>query len=425
MDTILKKSTLKILYGKDSDYLKYQAKRYQNLLSYYVEHFELKDSVYIFSSPGRIEIGGNHTDHNHGKVLAASVNIDSIAAVSKNTVNTVIFHSKNFHNPFQVSLEKLEKRKNEQKTTSALIRGIAARFNKLGYNTGGFNACMFSDIKIGSGLSSSASVEVLIASIFNKLFNNSCISPEKIAQIAQFAENYYFNKPCGLMDQLTCSCGGILAINFKDPESPEIKKINFNFSKSHYSILVVDTGSNHADLTDDYSSIPLEMKNAAHQFDKNTMGDISEKQFINALPQIRKKIGDRAILRAIHFIQENKRVDRQIIALENNNFTEFLKLISESGNSSFKYLQNCYSNKNIIKQSIPLALALTENFIKKTGSGSCRVHGGGFAGTIEVFLPDAHIQPYKKIIEPVFGKNSVMKLQIRTAPDIFVKKIDL
>ncbi len=394
--------------------INYQKERYKRLISLFKKHFPENKEILFFSTPGRIEIGGNHTDHNNGKVLAGAVNLDSIAAVSKNNTNKVILYSEGFKNSFQVDLNKLDKNKDEEGSTASLIRGIAYKLKNSGYTIGGFNGYMTSNVMVGSGLSSSASVEVLIGIIFNTLFNKNNISSQEITLICQYAENNYFNKPCGLMDQTTCSLGGIITIDFKDPQKPVVKKINFDFNSTGYSVLIVNTGGSHADLTHDYASVRLEMKKTAQQFGAEVMRDISLENLLTNLPMIRNQLGDRPLLRALHFIQENKRVTAEVNALENNNFSRFLKLVSESGNSSFKFLQNCYSPKDFNNQSIPLALALTETFIKKNGSGACRVHGGGFAGTIQVFLPNNQVKAYKQFISPVFGENAILDLQIRS-----------
>ncbi|MCP5062660.1 MAG: galactokinase [Ignavibacteriae bacterium] len=295
-----------------------------------------------------------------------------------------------------------------------MIRGIAAGFIKHGYKIGGFNGVLTSDVKLGSGLSSSASIEVAIGSVFNQLYNNNQIPPSMIAKIGQFAENKYFEKPCGLMDQMACAVGGIVSIDFKDSENPIVKKINYDFESQGYKLLIVDTGENHDDLTDDYASIPEEMKSVAKILDSEICREIDIETLQKNTKVLRSKVGDRAILRAIHFINENKRVTKLANSLSNNNFIEFLDLINESGNSSFKWLQNIYSTTNVKEQSVSLSLALTEQFIEEKNAGACRVHGGGFAGTIQVFLPEKYVEEYKNYIEPVLGKDKVLVLSIRS-----------
>ncbi len=399
------------LYGNDF-HNGYQKNRYRKLLNDFEKIFG-EQQVRYFSSPGRTEISGNHTDHNHGKVIAASVNLDSIAVVSRNDTNEVIFYSEQFEEPFKVDLNLLNPIEKEKSTSASLVRGIASGLIKRDYKIGGLNIFLSSDVLIGSGLSSSASIEVLIGTIFNYFFNDGAIQSNEIAVISQYAENVYFGKPCGLMDQIACVTGGIVAIDFNDPKKPLVEKINFDFSSTGFSLLVVDTGGNHADLTDDYSSITNEMKQIANYFNKDYCRDLDLDNLLKTLKDTRTKISDRAILRAIHFIEENKRVDKQIKALKENNFEQFLKLVTESGNSSFKYLQNIYSQKNPNNQSLSLALALSDIFIQKQGKGASRVHGGGFAGTIQVFLPNNLVDEYRQFMSGAFDKDAVRVLSIR------------
>ncbi len=410
---------LTILYGNDPLIIKSQQDRYQHLLNTFSTKFS-DGEIQLFSTPGRTEIGGNHTDHNHGRVLAASVNLDSIAAASKSDDDTVTVHSQGYDDPFCVQLDDLTPRKEEQETTTALIRGMAARLKELGYRIGGINACIQSNVLVGSGLSSSASIEVLIGTLFNTLFNEGTISAEDIAQIGQYAENTYFNKPCGLMDQMTCAVGGIITIDFKNPSDPMVRKVNFDFSTQDYKLLVVDTGGNHADLTEDYASVPREMKAVAQELGAGVLRDIPADQLMPQIPWLREKVGDRALLRTLHFFHDNQRVLEQVESLEQGDFNRFLSLVQDSGNSSFKWLQNCYTTKNPVEQGLSLALALTEDYIHKHGEGACRVHGGGFAGTIQVFLPAGKLESYIRMIEEIFGKGSVLVLTIRPIGSIHI-----
>jgi len=412
MNQIPDSTLLQTLYNTKE--IPFQKKRYEKLISFYRDRFSEKDRLKFFSAPGRIEIGGNHTDHNNGKVLAGAINLDSVAAVRKNNTDKIIFYSEGFKQPFRIDLNQLDKKKKEEGTTTALIRGIACKLKDDGHRIGGFEGVMTSNVMVGSGLSSSASVEVLIGIIFNNFFNKNNISAQEIAVIGQWSENNYFNKPCGLMDQTACSLGGIITIDFKNLQNPKIEKINFDFNATGYSVLIVNTGGSHADLTEDYASVRGEMNKTAQQLGGEVMRDISLKNLLDNLPRLRKQLGDRPLLRALHFLLENQRVVDEVNALKNNDFSRFLKLIFESGNSSFKYLQNCYTPNDVNNQSIPLALALTELFINKTGSGACRVHGGGFAGTIQVFLPKKQIESYKQFISPVFGEEAIIDLQIRS-----------
>lgn len=403
----------------DKVVLHQKATRFQRLVDQFQQRFDEKN-WHCFSTPGRTEIGGNHTDHNHGRVLAGSVNLDSIAVAADSDSKIVTIHSEGYAAPFVVNLEQLEKIPAEKETTSALIRGIAARFRQLGLSTGGFHACITSDVLPGSGLSSSASIEVLIGTIFNYLFNDGKISPQEIAMIGQYAENEYFGKPCGLMDQTTCAVGGIIAIDFENPNKPVVKKVNFDFSLQNYNLLVVNTGGNHADLTDDYASVPREMKSVAKEFNAEVCREINYDEFIKKINVLRHKVGDRAILRAYHFLGDNERVKEQVAALERGDFKKFLSLVNDSGNSSFKWLQNIYTVKNVHEQGMALALAITEHYISAIGAGACRVHGGGFAGTIQVFLPNDAVPEYVKLIESIFGAGTAVALNIRPLGTIYL-----
>lgn len=400
------------IYGTDENELNYQIGRFQSLLEKYLGRFEEK-KLNLFSAPGRIELGGNHTDHNHGKILAASINLDSIAIASPIQTNRITVLSEGYTESFSIDLNNLNVIQDERETTSALIRGIAYRFQNLGFKIGGFNAVIMSDVLPGSGLSSSASIEVLIGIIFSTLFNGSSIQPEKIAAIGQFAENVYFGKPCGLMDQMACANGGIISIDFKNPQHLTTTEISFDFSNLDYNILVVNTGGNHTDLTSDYAAVPAEMKSVAEKLGGSYCRDISLEKLLSEIQTLRKEVGDRAILRALHFLQENERVDGQINALQQNDFAAFLALIKASGDSSFKWLQNIYSPKNVTEQGVSLALALTEGYLHEIGEGACRVHGGGFAGTIQVFMPKNKTESYTRLIERVFSEGCVKKLTIR------------
>lgn len=409
------KENLQILtdfYGNDSKILKKQKERYINLTNNFVKIFK-DNNFHVFSTAGRTEICGNHTDHNLGKVIAASITLDSIACASPNDDNKAIVFSKFYNKKFEVNLDSLDPIDKEAGTTESLIRGVAKGFKKEGYTISGFNAYIDSDVLPGSGLSSSASFEVLIGTIFNGLFNNLKMSPIDMAKIGKFAENEYMKKPCGLMDQVSCALGGIITIDFENQSDPKVKKIDFDFNKYNYSLLVIDTGGSHADLTPSYASIPMEMKSVANYFGKIFCRELELNDIIRSVKNLRDKTGDRAILRAIHYLEENKRVDQMIKSLENKDFNEFLNLINQSGNSSWKLLQNCYSLDNPRIQGVTLALSLTEIFINKIKKGACRVHGGGFAGTILAIIPNEHIADYIKMIENVFTKGSVKKLGIR------------
>jgi len=406
----------KELYGREEATIERQIERYIRLVSKYIDTFRDKEQdkdIHIFSTPGRTEVGGNHTDHNHGHVLAAGINLDSIAVACPSSDGIVTVYSEGYPEPFIVDLNELGVKEGEKETTQALIRGIAARLNELGYKIGGFNAYISSDVLPGSGLSSSASIEVLLATIFSHLYNEGKIDAQLLAMIGQYAENVYFGKPSGLMDQMACAVGGFVAIDFKEPGKPIVKKVDFDFAGQGYKLLVVNTGGNHADLTEDYASVPMEMKAVAKTLGAEVCRELSMEQVIANIPMLREKVNDRAILRAMHFLAEDNRVVEQVKALEQNDFQRFLDLVTNSGNSSWKWLQNCFTTHNPGEQGITLALAVTENFLASKGKGACRVHGGGFAGTIQVFMPLEYVDEYISLIEEIFGNKAVTPLSIR------------
>jgi len=405
--------SLKRIYGSDKQLLQKQITRYENLVNDFENQFGEKPKS-IFSAPGRTEICGNHTDHNNGKVMAASIDLDTIAAVKIND-NKIRIRSEGFDPLFEVDLNELKKLPAEEGTTNSLIRGIAAKFKDMDFKIGGFDAYLSSQVGIGSGLSSSASIEVMIGTILNHLYNDGRISPVRIAQIGQFAENEYFGKPCGLMDQLAIAVGGMLEIDFKAQE-PKIIETDFNQEKANFDIIIVDTGGNHADLTHNYAAIPEEMKAVASQFDKESCRELDMPVVLANISVLRDKVGDRAILRCLHFLNENRRVDQLAETIARNDYDQFLRIIKKSGNSSFKYLQNCYPEQEPEDQGISLALALTEHFIRKNNCrGACRVHGGGFAGTIQAFIEREYTDEYIGFMENIFGRNSLTKVRIRDA----------
>lgn len=403
---------LKDLYGTESLEIEAQKGRFLKLVDTFEDNFGLAE-VTLISTPGRTELSGNHTDHNNGIVLAGSINLDSIAACSPVSEDKIVIKSEGFEELINVELKDLESKDEEIGTTEGLVRGIASRFKDLGYNIGGFNATITSNVLQGSGLSSSASIEVLVGTILSALYNKNMIDAITIAQIGQFAENSFFGKPCGLMDQMACAIGGIVKIDFADSNTPEYEKVDIDFEDHGLQLMVVDCGESHDNLTDEYASIPEEMRSVAKEFNFDFLREIEFDKFLSDMDRLRKKYGDRAVLRALHFFKENERVEKQYLALKNRDVEEFLNLVNESGNSSFKYLQNIFATINAHNQPISLALVLTEEFISNVGKGACRVHGGGFAGTILVFLPINSVHEYKNVIEPVFGKNSVKQIRIR------------
>lgn len=406
---IAKGNVLKALYGNEPAVIATQAKRYEATVALFKSTFG-HDDAEMFSSPGRTEIGGNHTDHNYGRVLAGAVNLDNIAVAKPNGTMKVRILSSGYPQ-FEVDLTNLEPNKKEYFTSVALVRGISARMKELGFNIGGFDAVIDSGVPKGSGLSSSASFEVLIGAIISHLFNEGKLDAVQNAIIGQYAENNFFGKPCGLMDQTACSVGGLVTIDFEDPSKPIVKKVDFDFTKTGYALVITDTGGNHADLNDEYASLPTEMKSVAAQFGKNVLRQVTLEQVIDNIPQMRGKVSDRAILRAIHFERDNARVAEQVAALEKGDFKSFLKMVIASGQSSYMYNQNVYPVNNVEEQGLSLALALSD--IVLGSEGAWRVHGGGFAGTIQAFVPEALLDVYVKTIENAFGEGKCWKLFIR------------
>ncbi|MDR2186271.1 MAG: galactokinase [Treponema sp.] len=382
---------------------------------------ELEGDIRLFTAAGRTELGGNHTDHNQGKVLAASIQMDQAAAAAPRKDKTVIFRSTGYPDVV-VDLSDLAPRPEERETTEALIRGVAAEFAKRGVAVGGFTSNAASTVLTGSGLSSSAAVEVLFGRIFDNFYGGGGRSALEIAQIGQRAENDYFGKPSGLMDQTACASGGAVAIDFADTARPLVKRFDFNLSAAGYILCVVDTRGSHADLTPDYAAVAEEMKAAARFFGKQALRELELEELLVRAVELRKAVGDRALLRAIHFFEENRRVEAMQDVLEKMNavpdsgekrriFGQYLDLVNESGASSWDLLQNVYSLRNPREQGIPLALALSRKFLR--GSGACRVHGGGFAGTIQAYIPQDRFEDYKAKIERIFGEASVTALSIR------------
>lgn len=401
--------TFKELYGNEPAILKQQAKRYKNLLQEFADKFN-GNEAFLFSSPGRTEIGGNHTDHNFGRVLAGAVNMDNVAAAYPNHTNEVVIEATGYPK-FSVNLNDLAPNQEEFFTSSALVRGVASRMKELKYNIGGFNAIIDSGVPKGSGLSSSASFEVLIGAIFSHLFNKGKLDPVQNAIIGQYAENNFFGKPCGLMDQTACSVGGLVTIDFANPAKPIVKKVAFDFAKTGYKLVITNTGGNHANLNEEYASLPKEMKAVAKELGVSVMRQTTLKKLMAAAPKIRIQTGDRAVLRAIHFEQENERVLHQVSALQKKNFKQFLQLIIDSGHSSYMYNQNIFPVNNVKEQGVSLGLAYSDIILK--GAGAWRVHGGGFAGTIQAFVPKTLLKKYIAALEGLFGKDSCYDLFIR------------
>ena len=363
-----------------------------------------------FSAPGRTEIGGNHTDHQRGRVLAAAVNLDTQAAVRINGTNTIRILSKGY--PMStVELSQLTPRENEINTTPALIRGVAARFAELGCPVAGFDAYCESTVLPGSGLSSSAAYEVLIGTIINHLFFDGRVSQPEIAQIGQYAENVFFGKPCGLMDQTASAVGNLVTIDFFDKEHPVITPVAFDFAACGHALCIIDSRASHADLTDEYAAIPGEIKNVCAHFGREVLTQIDEAEFYAAIPALRESCGDRAVMRCIHFYQENARVPRQVAALQAGDFDEFLRLIGQSGRSSWMYLQNVIPAGYKEHQDVAVSLALCEHYLQ--GRGAFRVHGGGFAGTVQAFVPFDLLDSFRAGINAALGEGACHVLSIR------------
>lgn len=387
-----------------------QKERLAVIIDEYVKLFGDNENIELFSAPGRTEVGGNHTDHNHGKVLAASVDLDTVAAAVKRDDSVIVEKSFNF-DALEVDISDLNVHTEEFGKSSGLIRGMCAGFVEYGYKIGGFNAASMSRVLSGSGLSSSAAYEVLIGTILNHLYNDGKVSAVDIAKIAQFAENKYFGKPCGLMDQMASSVGSFITIDFKDPSEPIIKKVNFDFASCGHALCIIDTGGDHADLTDDYAAVRGEMEQAAEVFGKSFLRDVDEAEFMSNISLVREKVNDRAVLRAMHFYAENKRAEAEVKALESGDFDAFKELVTESGRSSYMYNQNVFTTKDVAHQGVSLALAMCEYLLK--GKGAWRVHGGGFAGTVQAFVPVDMLDDFCEKIEAVFSKGSCHVLSIR------------
>ncbi len=394
--------------------------RFNSIREQYEKEFgQIRELVYV-SAPGRTEIGGNHTDHQHGCVLAGSVNLDIIAVAAKNDDNIIRIKSEGYPVD-EINLNELAPDKNEFGKSSALIRGIAARFKELGFAVRGFNAYTSSNVLKGSGLSSSAAFEVLAANIINALFCEEKVSPVEIAKIGQYSENIYFGKPCGLMDQMASSIGGAVFIDFKTPDNPRIKKIEFDLAKEGYALCIIDTGADHADLTDEYAAIPSEMRAAANFFGKDYLREVDKNKFLAEISKLREHIGDRAVLRAYHFFKENERAFKEAKALEEKDFETFLELVKESGRSSYMYLQNVNVTGAKSGQAIGIVLALCEEYLQ--GKGAYRVHGGGFAGTVQAFVPLENLDDFKQNIEKSVGTGKCHILSIRSNGGTVLKRI--
>ena len=396
---------------------KKNAGRYGALLDLYEKTFSSNDEITLFSAPGRTEIGGNHTDHERGCVLAASVDLDTIAAVSLTKDHKISILSEGY--PMcTIDLDDMSVREDEINTTASLIRGVAARFASLGCKVGGFRAVASSTVLPGSGLSSSAAFEVLIGNIINHLFYGDKADAVKIAQIGQYAENYYFGKPSGLMDQMASSVGNLITIDFEDPENPVVKKLKVDFEKTGLKLCIINCWASHADLTGEYAAVPVEQQKVAAFFGRKVLREVPKLEFMSAIPQLRKEFGDRAVLRCIHFYSDNDRVPQQVEALEAGETDRFLELVKESGRSSWMYLQNIVPTGANEHQEMAVALALCDELLQ--GAGAYRVHGGGFAGTCQAFVPEDRIEEFTARMDQLLGAGSCHVLNIRPVGGVVV-----
>ena len=393
----------------DENVLDYQKERYVKAIKKFEELYG-ESEVEIYSAPGRSEVGGNHTDHQRGQVLACGLNLDVIAIVSKSDDGIIKIVSDDY-NIKDIDINDLEKKDSEENTSESLIRGVAKRLKDEGYAIGGFKTFMTSDVLRGSGMSSSAAFEVAIGTILSGLYNNMEISPVFIAQASQYSENVYFGKPSGLMDQMASSVGSLVNIDFKDTKNPVIKKVDVDFSKFSHSLCIVDTKGSHADLTPEYAAVPVDMKKVAAYFGKEVLREVDEEEFYANIRDIREKVGDRAVVRAMHFFFDHNTVTKEVNALEAGDFEEFKKNITASGNSSFKYLQNVYPASDVENQGLSVGLGVSERVLVR--KGAVRVHGGGFAGTIQAFVPNDMVNEYREEMDKLFGEGSCHVLKVR------------
>lgn len=404
------KEELSVLYGADSNVLYAQRHRYIKAIERFVEIFPDREDVHLFSAPGRSEIGGNHTDHQRGCALGAAVNLDVVAVVAFHDEGVIRLKSEGY-GMTEVDLADLDIHENEKGKSIGIVRGIAARFAQMGVKLGGFDAYSVSDVLSGSGLSSSAAFETLVGTIIDVQYNDGKVGEIEIAKIGQYAENVYFGKGSGLLDQMVCSVGGFVFLDFRDADQPVVEKHSFDFAKAGYNLCITDTKGSHSDLTDDYVAVPSEMKQVAAQFHKEVLREVDEKAFFKAIPTLRGKCSDRAILRAMHFFGENNRAIAEADALDRGDLERFFTLYRQSASSSANLLQNLYATKKPLEQGIPLAIAVSKSVLGN--DASVRVHGGGFAGTIQAFVPLDQTEVYREKMDALFGAGSCYVLRIR------------
>ena len=396
--------------------------RYERVLTGFEQEFGDTGDILLFSSPGRTEISGNHTDHNHGKVLAGSINLDCVGAAARNQSDLVHIISETYAQDITIDLNQLEPSA-KKAGTADLIKGLLKGFKESGCRIGGFDAYVTSNVISAAGVSSSASFEMLLCSMLNTFFNEGRMDNVAYAHIGKYSENVYWDKASGLLDQMACAVGGLITIDFAEPSSPRVEKIDFDFGSQDHSLIIVQTGKGHADLSADYSSVPNEMKKVARFFGKEVLAQVAEEQVIEHLEKVRAYAGDRSVLRALHFFEENKRVEEEVKALKEGRFEDFLRNITASGNSSWKWLQNCFTASACQEQGITIALALTELFIAEKQRGACRVHGGGFAGVIMAMLPNDLTDEYIKYIEGCLGEGCAYRMSIRPYGAVCVNEL--
>ena len=396
--------------------------RYERVLTGFEQEFGDTGDILLFSSPGRTEISGNLTDHNHGKVLAGSINLDCVGAAARNQSDLVHIISETYDQDITIDLNQLEPSA-KKAGTADLIKGLLKGFKESGCRIGGFDAYVTSNVISAAGVSSSASFEMLLCSMLNTFFNEGRMDNVAYAHIGKYSENVYWDKASGLLDQMACAVGGLITIDFAEPSSPRVEKIDFDFGSQDHSLIIVQTGKGHADLSADYSSVPNEMKKVARFFRKEVLAQVSEEQVIEHLEKVRAYAGDRSVLRALHFFEENKRVEEELQALKEGRFEDFLRNITASGNSSWKWLQNCFTASACQEQGITIALALTELFIAEKQRGACRVHGGGFAGVIMAMLPNDLTDEYIKYIEGCLGEGCAYRMSIRPYGAVCVNEL--
>ena len=400
---------LEMLYG---DAVAARTERIVELTDTFEKTYGEGRDISVYSVPGRSELSGNHTDHNHGRVIAASIDLDIIAVAAKRDDGIIRIKSAGF--PEDVVDISLYTEPDESRfgSSASLIAGMCAGFKSKGYRIGGFDACTTSNVLKGSGLSSSAAFEDMVGNILNHLYNNGEVDNVEIAKLAQFSENKFFGKPCGLMDQVACAAGGIVAIDFCDPTAPVIEKLDFDITAAGYRLCIVDTGGNHADLTPDYAAVPAEMKAIARKMGKEVLREVKEADVLAKTKELRAEFGDRAVLRALHFFAENRRVKEQSDALRAGDLRRYFEGVIASGRSSFCYLQNVYTSVNVAEQGLSLALNLAERYLSNLG-GAYRVHGGGFAGTIQAYVPAGEVEGFCTLMDSVFGEGASIPLCIR------------